>query len=362
MDEHTKHKLLEKNEQLINMVIERVKRDFPEDIAIIGLSGSFLTGDFHEKSDLDLIIINNTDRGWEISSCFIFDDVGYDIYCTPWNPRIEQQANLESPMVSSLINMKVLYCAKPEDLERLKGYQQKALVELAKPIGEASLARAQAYISMAKQYYAEALLAEEIGAVRYASGNLALELFNAINCLNNTFFQQGTKRYLEELRPLKYLPHNFEQTYLDLVNARSADELRSEAFRLLKNTTVLYDEMQAELVEPPVPTYDNLKGTYEELWSNQRNKVIASTQAKDKSYAFLTALSAQDFLDEMLVSRGTAKFDVMKHFSPDALETFQERFMEMMDEYLDEYKKVGREVARYESIEELTKSFMGGSA
>ncbi|WP_039789782.1 nucleotidyltransferase domain-containing protein, partial [Paenibacillus riograndensis] len=104
MDEHTKHKLLEKNERLINMVIERVKRDFPEDIAIIALSGSFVTGDFHEKSDLDLIIINNTDRGWEISSCFILEDVGYDLYCTPWNTRIEQQANLESPMVSSLIH------------------------------------------------------------------------------------------------------------------------------------------------------------------------------------------------------------------------------------------------------------------
>jgi hypothetical protein len=50
------------------MVIERAKRDFPDDIAIIGLTGSFSTGDFHEKSDLDLININNTDRGWGISS------------------------------------------------------------------------------------------------------------------------------------------------------------------------------------------------------------------------------------------------------------------------------------------------------
>ena len=53
------------NELLINMVIERARRDFLDDIAIIGLTGSFSTGDFHEKSDLDLIIINNTERGWE---------------------------------------------------------------------------------------------------------------------------------------------------------------------------------------------------------------------------------------------------------------------------------------------------------
>ncbi|MCL2593553.1 MAG: nucleotidyltransferase domain-containing protein, partial [Defluviitaleaceae bacterium] len=64
-----KNKLLDKNQKLIDMVIERVKRDFKDDIAIIGLTGSFATGDFNEKSDLDLIIINNTRRGFEISYC-----------------------------------------------------------------------------------------------------------------------------------------------------------------------------------------------------------------------------------------------------------------------------------------------------
>ena len=47
MDEIIKKKLLDKNERLINMVIERAKRDFIDDIAIIGLTGSFSTGDFH---------------------------------------------------------------------------------------------------------------------------------------------------------------------------------------------------------------------------------------------------------------------------------------------------------------------------
>jgi hypothetical protein len=361
MDGNTKKKLTEKNEKLINMVVERAKRDFPEDIAIIGLSGSFSTGDFHEKSDLDLIIINNTDRGWEISFQFILDDVGYDIYCTPWDTRIEAEANLESPMVSCLTNMKVLYCAKPEYLERLKMYQKKALDELAKPIGIASLARAQKYINNAKQYYSEALLSDEIGAVRYASGKLAFEIINAINCLNNTCFQHGLKRYLDELRLLKYLPNSFEKTYMDLINAKSVDEIRSAAFILLKDITGLYDKVDAEMIEHPAPTYDNLKGTYEELWCNLRNKVINSTQAKDKSYAFLTAISAQNYLDEMTADRGTKKFNVMKYFASDALDTFRDSFMQIMDEYLEEYKKVGREVDRYISFEELYKAYMGNA-
>jgi len=359
MDEQTRNQLLKKNEKLIDMVIERAKREFPEDIAIIGLSGSFSTGDYHEKSDLDLIIINHTDRGWQISSTFILEDVGYDIYCTPWNTRIEAQANLDSPMVSCLTHMKVLYCANPEDLTRLKAYQQKALDEMAKPIGSASLARAQKNIDIAKQHYSEALLTEQIGAVRYASGNLAIALINAVTNLNNTCFKQGTKRYLEELSVLRYLPKNFEQTYKELIDAQAVDDIRSAAFRLLKDTIQLSHDMFAELIVPPVPTCDNLTGTYEELWCNLRNKVIASTQAKDKSYAFLTAIGAQNYLDEMTASRGTKKFDVMQEFSADALDAFRESFMRIMDEYLDEYKKLGKEVVRFDSLEELYQSYMG---
>ena len=89
MDEKIKNELMKKNKKLIDMVIERAKREFADDIAIIGLTGSFATGDFHEKSDLDLIIVNDTPRGWDMAFCFILGDVGYDIYCTPWETRID---------------------------------------------------------------------------------------------------------------------------------------------------------------------------------------------------------------------------------------------------------------------------------
>lgn len=359
MDEQTKQQLLDKNEKLIHMVIERAKRDFPEDIAIIGLSGSFATGDFHAKSDLDLIIINNTDRGWQISSCFILGDVGYDIYCTPWNTRIEAKANLESPRVSNLTNMKVIYSASPEDLAKLQAYQQKAWDEMAKPIGKEALARAQKNIDKAKQHYADAMLSDEIGAVRYAAGNVVSELMVALQKLNNNCFKYGLKRHLQEVSALRYVPKSFEQTYMSLIDAESVDGIRSAAFQLLQETHTLYRQMYSEFIEPPVPTYDSLKGSYEELWCNLRNKVIASTQAQDKSYAFLTALSAQDYLDEMTEHQGTKKFNVMQQFSANALDAFQANFMRMMEEYLEEYKKVGLPVARYDSFDELYNAYMG---
>jgi hypothetical protein len=63
----------------------------------------------------------------------------------------------------------------------------------------------------------------------------------------------------------------------------------------------------------------------------------------------------------MTIDRGTKKFNVMKYFASDALDTFRGSFMQIMDEYLEEYKKVGREVDCYDSFEELYKAYMGNA-
>ena len=227
MNEAKRKELYEKNDRIANMVIERAKRDFPEDIAIIGLTGSFRTGDFHEKSDLDLIIVNNTERGWEISSCFIFDDVGYDIYCTPWETRLAAQAILENPGVSSLTELQILYCAKPEYLDKFNDLKQQALDTMAKPIGIECIKRAKTHLDLAKQELADSMLYENIGAVRYASCGVVYHVVNCLVNLNNTCIKRGIKRYLNELLSYKYLPVDFEKSYMDVINAKTIDEIRA---------------------------------------------------------------------------------------------------------------------------------------
>lgn len=358
MDEMIKQKLLDKNKKLINMVIERAKRDFSEDIAIIGLTGSFSTGDFYEKSDLDLIIINNTERGWGIAAGFILDDVGYDIYCTPWETRIVAQANLASPMVSCLIDLQILYCSKPEYMEKFNSYKQRALDALSMPIGKECLERAKKCMDKAKQDYSNILLADDIGTVRYASSKVLYNLVNALTNLNNTCFKRGVKRYLEELVTYKYIPDNLEKIYMDVIEAKTIQKIQNATYKMLKSIVQLYDKMYVDFEEHPIPTYDNLWGTYEELWCNYRNKVIASVDTNDKSYAYHVAMGAQSYLDEMTETRGTKKFDIMQYFDADNLLLFKEEFLRVMDEYLDEYDRVGRRVERYETFEQLYDQYM----
>ena len=360
MLDSVKEALLAKNQKLIDMVIKRAKRDFPEDIVLIGLTGSFSTGKFNEKSDLDLIIVNETERGWGIAAGFIFDDVGYDIYCTPWEPRILAQSKLESPMAGCLIDLQVLYCAKPEYLEKLNRYRQNALDLLNKPIGRECLDRARKSIDKAKQCYADAMIHDQIGPVRYAVGGVLYETVNALASLNNTYIKRGIKRYLEDILACRHRPDHLEEMYMAVIKAATVDALRKAAFDLLSALVALYEKMRAQFVETPSPTYENLWGTYEELWSNCRNKVMKSTGSNDLSYAFHAALGAQAYLDEMTEMFGTPRFDLMRHFDAGDLGKFRDAFKQAVAEYAALYERVGRKIERYDSFKKLYDDFMNG--
>jgi len=187
-------------------------------------------------------------------------------------------------------------------------------------------------------------------------------VYNLVNCLvhlNNTCIKRGIKRYLEELLSYEYLPENFETLFMSVIEAKTTEEIKATSISLLKSVDSLYNKMYSKFSPKLIPTYENLDGTYEELWSNCRNKVITSILEKDKSYAFFAAMGAQDYLDEMSDEHcGTKKFDLMQHFDANNLDAFKDAFLVAMDEYLDEYKKVGREAIKYDTFEALYDDFM----
>lgn len=358
MNEIIKELLLAKNQRIIDMVIERIKRDYPEDIAIVGLSGSFSSNDFHEKSDLDLIIINNTDKGWEIMTCFILDDIGYDIYCTPWETCIEAQANLESFAVGCLLDMEILYCGDELYMKKLTSLRKRALDVLAEPIGEPCLLRAETTLQEAKAAYTDMMITDDLGAVRYASKSILTDILHSIVHMNNTYIKKGIISYIEELASYEYLPDDFEKMYLAVIKASSVESIRQKSLDLLSKVINYHKEMMETLVTKPKPSYENLKGTYEELWCNCRNKVLRAASIEDSNYAIHVAGSAQEFLDEMHQSKGTKKYDLMSFFNGADMTAFKNHFIEVMVDYRKEYDRVGRPVKEYDSLDDLYNDFM----
>ena len=72
----------DRNEKIINAIIKKADALCPDSLALIGVYGSVATGDEYEKSDLDLMVLINDEKGRVLADGFILDDVdiGYDIY------------------------------------------------------------------------------------------------------------------------------------------------------------------------------------------------------------------------------------------------------------------------------------------
>jgi len=220
------------------------------------------------------------------------------------------------------------------------------------------LERAKKDINLAKQEYSNTLLYDDIGSIRYASCGLLYNLIHALVNMNNTYIKRGVKRYREDLNKLKYLPENFDKNYMSVINADTVDGIRESSLVFLKTVIRLFNEMYDKYVDKPTPSKDNATATYEELWCNCRNKVIASCDSGDVSYAYHAAMGAQSYLDEMTEMIGTKKFDLMKDFDAKNLSAFKDAFLHAMDEYLKIYEKINLSPKIFKTFEEVYEQYM----
>ena len=160
-----------RNQKIIDAIIEKEKTLCPGSVALIGIYGSFQSGDIHPLSDLDLLILINDDRGWQLGKTFIQDDlgVGHDIYCTNWE-GLRQDARYEHPHIGKLMDSRIVYCADEKyrtELEKLRDDVRKTQAE---PFGEADCEKAEKELKEAQCCFAEAMTGEDLIEVRRRAG------------------------------------------------------------------------------------------------------------------------------------------------------------------------------------------------
>ena len=122
----------EMNRTMIDAIIKKADALCPDSLAMIGVYGSVITGDEYEKSDLDLLILINDEKGQVLADGFILDDIdiGYDIYCTSWD-MLENDAQCDHAHLSKLFNSIIVYCKDKSALKRLDEIRRKAAELLA---------------------------------------------------------------------------------------------------------------------------------------------------------------------------------------------------------------------------------------
>ena len=334
------------NKTIIDAVIKKADALCPDSLALIGVYGSVATGDEHEKSDLDLMILINDETGWVLADGFILDDidVGYDIYCTNWD-MLEADAQCNHAHLSKLFDSKIVYCKDQSALKKLDEIKRKAAELLA---SDKRYDKANNAYCEAKKMFAEVYLTESLSKVRSCAGKAIEFIENAVMLYNGQYFRKGTKRALDELRQLK-LPFDIETMIMDIICAETVEKIRAGLTELFVLT--------AEYIRAPkkkeLPSANNLSGTYEEMYSNWKNKMADAADRGDVYSSFMNLLSLQHMIHEIAEGIAVDAPEIMDKFDPQNLEKNVGVFDNALSNYLDEYEKAGISPKRFGSVAEF---------
>lgn len=321
-----------RNKLLLDIFIEKVRREYPEDISLVFIYGSEARDDAHSKSDLDLVFVPRTSRGRELSMTFLLRDIGYDFFPMSWE-RLERIASFDETLVSIVAQGKVVYSASEADEDRFLALQEQIQRTVDGPLTINMLDKASALIEKAMLYCAEMAYSFDYGQVRVCAGGVLSVLSTAVYLLNNTYMQKAEKHRLEELAQLPRLPEHFVKHYLTVIHEKRSDYIRTASWRLLNCVKALYSDMEAELRVCEAPQ-SLLPGTYEEMVCNWKNKLLTAIHDNDAHYAYVTAVNYQAMLDEVSRRGGLPRMDILKSFQADNLPALRKAIVEVEKRYL----------------------------
>lgn len=351
--------LKKRNQKIINAIIEKANKICPESLALIGIYGSFATGDFHEKSDLDLLILINDDKGWQLGCTFIQDDleVGHDIYCTTWDDL--QNASLyNDPNISKLMDSEIVYCADEKYRAELETLRKKAADILQKPFSIEDYQKAENLLKEAEHFYVSAMTAEKITDIRSQTGYALYYIENAVAMLNKKYFRYGTKRIYEELEAMEHKPAKLCEMIESILSANSAEKIKNNLTVLISETVRVFQSVKEKIPVHKKEAVDVIIGTYEEMFSNWRNKMYHAFKTQDRHLAFMSITSLNAMLFDISAETEIGDYNVFDIYDPDDLQKTAQAFDDLLEEYLKEYRKAGVEPNRFKNIDLFVKNYL----
>ena len=357
MKEDMKKMLEERNDRIIRAIIDKSKSICPKSIAFIGIYGSFYTGDIHEKSDLDLCIVINDDDGWKLSSCFILDDVAFDIYCTPWNV-LEDMAEYKNPYISKLLDLNIVYVNDREYLKKYEELKLKAINKLSAEFSSDDNENAQKLVFEGIKEYANLMLSEEYGECRYKMAGMLYYIEQAIYMYNKSYITRGVKRIPEELATMSNLPVDFNENYNNLIKSQNIEEIKDLSTKLMKSVKIFSKKMKERVNVKNEITENDIRGSYEEIYSNWKNKMYHAVDINSYYLSLMTAASCQEFYDDMYNNYNIEKADIMKNLKDNDLKSAAESFDKAMDDYKRNYENLNINVVKYKDLDEFEKNYL----
>ena len=352
--------LEKRNHKIIEAVLKKEKILCPGAVALIGIYGSFQTGDIHPLSDLDLLILINDDRGWQLGTAFIQEDlgVGHDIYCTTWE-NLRKDACFTHPHISKLMDSRIVYCADEKYRIELERLREQVRNKMEEPFGEEDYRKAENERKEAMCCYAKALITEERNDVLRYAGSAVCCVENAVALLNKTYFRKGVKRRYEELNAMEKKPERLCGMIEDILTAETVLCVKERLTLLMKELDICFQKVRQSIqMERKPVSAEAVAGTYEEMFSNWHGKMVLASESRDRHLAFMSLVSLNDMLHDIAEEVDIETYNAMSAYVPKDLQKTTENAETVLQDYLQEYRRAGLKEKRYADIDAFIAAYL----
>lgn len=332
-----------------NILIEKIKRDYPEDISVVVVMGSHIYQATHKKSDLDLYFVPKTDRGYELGQVFIMQDIGFDFWPISWD-RMERIAHHDERISSIISEGQVIYAGSDEDLYRFNQLREKTLdytyPEYQKQVMNKFDSVYQAYVNLLNQKTKEKTRIQMVKVLYILTETLAL--------LNKQAIKRGRSYLKDEILSMKLIPTHFSVDYDRLFMEDDPKIIQETLLRMIHEIKALVYPKQALK-----SLSQEGEGFYEEI-INFYNKIEHAYETHDPVLALFAAAEINLELHEIL---GDTELDIdalpkmLENYHPKHLDTLYQlslKHKEMLKHMLNSH---GVNIKEFDDMDDLKKHY-----
>ena len=337
-----------KTNKLTEWVINKIKTEYPDDIALlVAVPGSSVNDDEHGVA-FDYFV-PATDRGYKLEQTFIIGDVGNDLYPRSWE-RTERTANLEDPATLCLADAVILYARSKDDEERFEAIRQKLFDNLKNP--DFIYIKALENLDRAMDLYRTMMFEDRLWKTRGLAGYIQHYLMISVACLNGTYWKEWHTGVIPALKQWENLPEHFIEYYQAILTAGSSEELKSLSHLLITGTRNFIAQFKPENNEIKTPDYKWLADWYQELRTTW-NRIYYYCETKNADAAFVDACNLQNELSIIAEEFGLDEMDLLGCYDIHNLEQLTQRAEELERAIISTIEKQGIKIKRYNTLEDF---------
>ncbi len=329
------------------LLIEKIKKDYRDDVSLVVIMGSTVFNDTHSRSDLDMYFVPKTKRGEALGFVCIIGGVGYDFWALPWE-RLERIAAHEERITSIVTDGQVLYYGDECDITRFNDLKRRAL-----DTGDERkfLEKAQNKLSEAYRDYASLLTAPSLPEARYAAIGVVFAVTNAIALLNRTMIRRGRGKLKGEILAMPLVPEGFEKDYDTVFISSDTGLIRMACGALIEST----DKLILSQTQEHRPFAEALKDFYEEL-INFYNKIYHAAEIGDAYTALFAGVEIRHEMEWAFEGTGVSQDalpNLLAAYSPDNLTAYAEAARTHQLKFEELLAEKGVPVRRFQDSSEL---------